>query len=195
MKSKTKEGFVYVMSNPSMPGLVKIGIARESVEKRKKSLSSPSGVPTPFVIEYACKVTDCKAVEDALLTAFTRDRINMSREFFRIDPIQAIVLLELMKIEDVTEQATADQPEAKRNPRFDFDKMGIPVGAELVFVRNNNIKATVGENNKVKYNDKILSLSALTQKLTGYIVRPVQYWTYDDRNLLNIYNATYPSKG
>ena len=46
-----------------------------------------------------------------------------------------------------------------------------------------------------KYNDKILSLSALTKKLTGYIVRPVQYWTYDDRNLLNIYNATYPSKG
>lgn len=100
-----------------------------------------------------------------------------------------------MKIEDVTEQATADQPEAKRNPRFDFDKMGIPVGAELVFVRNNNIKATVGENNKVKYNNKILSLSALTKKLTGYIVCPVQYWTYDDRNLLNIYNATYPSKG
>lgn len=99
MKSKTKDGFVYVMSNPSMPGLVKIGIARESVEKRKKSLSSPSGVPTPFVIEYACKVTDCKAVEDAFHTAFTRDRINMSREFFRIDPIQAIVLLELMKIE------------------------------------------------------------------------------------------------
>ena len=90
---------------------------------------------------------------------------------------------------------TAAQPEAKRNPRFAFDKMGIPDGAELVFVRNNNIKATVGENNKVKYNDKILSLSALTKKLTGYIVRPVQYWTYDDRNLLNIYNATYPSKG
>ena len=40
-------GCVYVFSNPSMPGLLKLGKANNS-EERKKELSSSTGVPEPF---------------------------------------------------------------------------------------------------------------------------------------------------
>ena len=40
-------GCVYVFSNPSMPGLLKVGKADNS-EERKKELSSSTGVPEPF---------------------------------------------------------------------------------------------------------------------------------------------------
>ena len=41
----------YVLVNESMPGLVKIGKTTQSVEKRMKELSSPTGIASPF---YLC---------------------------------------------------------------------------------------------------------------------------------------------
>lgn len=48
--SKVK-GFIYILSNPEMQGLVKIGQTRRKVEKRVKELSSGTGVPAPYEIE------------------------------------------------------------------------------------------------------------------------------------------------
>ena len=50
-------GYVYILSNPVMPGLVKIGMTeRENLDARLKELYS-TGVPVPFVCEYACQVS------------------------------------------------------------------------------------------------------------------------------------------
>jgi hypothetical protein len=51
-------GFLYVLSNKSMPGIVKIGVTTGRVEKRAKELSRPTGVPQPFVIECYFPVYD-----------------------------------------------------------------------------------------------------------------------------------------
>ena len=81
------EGIVYILSNEAMPGLIKIGLTkRDGLEARLNELYS-TGVPLPFTCEYACRVKDCKAVENALHTAFTKDRINPAREFFRTSVI------------------------------------------------------------------------------------------------------------
>jgi hypothetical protein len=45
------EGFVYVLSNPAMPGLLKVGSTVGPVEKRAAGLSRMTGVPEPFKIE------------------------------------------------------------------------------------------------------------------------------------------------
>lgn len=190
-KREIKQGSVYVLSNPSMPGIVKIGVTQDSVEKRCKTISKATGVPMPFEVEYECTVDDCYKVEKALQAAFAPDRVNDNREFFKVTATQVIAILQLVQTVNTTEEATADQPETKRNPRFKFTEMNTPVGATLVFVQNEDIKATVTANNDVLYNGKEQSLSALTRELIGYIVRPLQYWTYDGRNLLEIYNATY----
>lgn len=48
MEQDLKSGIVYVLSNPAMPGLVKIGkTTRGSVDARLSELYS-TGVPVPF---------------------------------------------------------------------------------------------------------------------------------------------------
>ena len=65
-------GIVYLLTNPVMPGLVKIGMTtQEDIDKRMKELYT-TGVPVPFECQFACKVKkgDCAKIEKALHTAF-----------------------------------------------------------------------------------------------------------------------------
>ena len=50
-------GTVYVLTNPAMPDLVKIGKTTRDVQLRLADLYT-TGVPYPFECEYAAKVTD-----------------------------------------------------------------------------------------------------------------------------------------
>ena len=61
---------VYVLTNPAMPGLVKIGsTVSEDASIRLAQLYS-TGVPFPFNLEFAAKVSNCDEVERALHRAF-----------------------------------------------------------------------------------------------------------------------------
>ena len=63
-------GIVYLLTNPYMPGLVKIGMTKqEDLEKRMKELYT-TGVPVAFECQFACKVNnkDCAKIERALHT-------------------------------------------------------------------------------------------------------------------------------
>ena len=98
-------GIVYLLTNPVMPGLVKIGMTtQEDIDKRMKELYT-TGVPVPYECQFACKVKkgDCAKIEKALHTAFAPQRINQNREFFRIQVEQAKAILELFHHTDVTE--------------------------------------------------------------------------------------------
>jgi hypothetical protein len=69
-------GIVYVVSNPGMPGLVKIGrTSNEDTQKRLQQLYT-SGVPFPLILEFACRVPNPLKVERALHTAFAPQRAN-----------------------------------------------------------------------------------------------------------------------
>ncbi len=71
-----QSGIVYVLTNPEMPGLVKIGkTSRKEVHQRLIELYS-TGVPVPFECEYAARVSDETLVEKAFHTAFEPYRIN-----------------------------------------------------------------------------------------------------------------------
>lgn len=113
-------GIVYLLTNPVMPGLVKIGMTtQEDIDKRMKELYT-TGVPVPFECKFACKVkkSDCLKIEKALHKAFDPQRINQNREFFRINVEQAQAILELFHHEDVTE----DVSEEIQNDLTDEDK-------------------------------------------------------------------------
>ena len=191
MKNNKDRGYVYVMSNPSMPNLLKIGVTQNSVEERKRNLSQHTGVPTPFQVEYECEVEDCYGIEKLIKSIFAPCRVNPKKEFYNVNVPQVVALLQLVEIRNTTEEATAELADSKRNPRFRFAEMNIPEGADLHFVKDEDVVVKVIANNKVLWNDKRYSLSKLTKKLMGYIVRPLQFWKYVDVILLDIYKATY----
>ncbi|MDR1910121.1 MAG: GIY-YIG nuclease family protein, partial [Spirochaetaceae bacterium] len=60
-----KHGIVYVLTNPAMPGLVKIGKTTNEIQNRLNDLNT-TGVPFPFDCLYACEVDDCGLVETSL---------------------------------------------------------------------------------------------------------------------------------
>jgi len=187
---------VYILTNPSMPGLIKIG-KTEDLSQRLKQLYS-TGVPVPFDPFYAARVEDADRVEKKLHLAFSPHRINGNREFFRLDPIHAAAALELVEIEDVTpENVTAGNPqdadalqkELQRAARYNFEMWRIPVGATLQFARDESITCTVASKNKVMFEGNEMSLSIAASKAlaqVGISWRSVQgpaHWMYENETL------------
>jgi hypothetical protein len=196
---------VYVLTNPAMPGLVKIGrTSSEEAVARIAQLYS-TGVPFPFKLEFACKVENPEEVERALHRAFVPNRVNSKREFFSIEPDQAIAILKLLHVQDATaevEQApniieaqeiNAGREFAARRPDLNFEQMGIPIGSQLQFTEGDAF-AFVTTPRKVKLNDVEMSLTAATRRSLGvdYDVQPGPYWTFNGRKVRDIYNDTYP---
>jgi hypothetical protein len=89
-----RAGFVYILSNSAMPGMVKIGLTRNEAAARAVELSRATGVPTDFELVYDELVNDCRAVERSLHKRFSEYRVNDRREFFRVPIRQAIAALQ-----------------------------------------------------------------------------------------------------
>lgn len=195
---------VYILSNPAMPGLVKIGKTTQTDVKLRMNQLYTTGVPVPFECVYAIEVDDCSKVESALHIAFCPSRINPNREFFKIDSEQAIAILKLLEQTDVTPQFSADlnsdvsQAEKdsgkklKKRPVLDFSIMNIAPGSILLF-KDGNTTVEVKDNKKIVYNGEVMSLTAATRELLGidYSVQPSPHWTYEGRLLNDIYNEVY----
>ncbi len=82
-------GFVYVMSNPAMPGLVKIGRTDRLPSDRAKDLFT-TGVPMEFDIEFAAWTRQPAEIEAEVHAWLSRHRHQPNREFFKIDVALAI---------------------------------------------------------------------------------------------------------
>ena len=99
-EAHSKAGWLYVISSPSLPGLTKIGCTRRLVPMvRVKELSS-SSLPSPFVAHCFVFSDDCFELESQMHKYFDKERVNPDREFFRIEPKEAIeVLREIFNVD------------------------------------------------------------------------------------------------
>ena len=188
------KNIVYILVNEAMPGYVKIGKTSTSLEQRIRELSGSTSVPLPFTCFYACVVKDMSFVEKQLHDAFDTSRVNPRREFFQIAPERVVAALKLAELEDITprkdfvdskdDQHALNQARARRSV-FNFKMVEIPVGAELEFSRDENVKAKVVDNRNIELNGEIVSLSASAQKLLGYSSPPAgtDYWMYQSETL------------
>jgi hypothetical protein len=82
-------GFIYIMSNPAHPGLLKIGQTSKDPLVRRKELST-TGVPEEFVIEYQALVSDYRRQEKYIHQKLSKVRHSDRKEFFSISVPEAI---------------------------------------------------------------------------------------------------------
>jgi hypothetical protein len=77
-------GWVYLLMNPSMSGLIKIGKTTRDPDDRVQELSGVTGVPTPFVLVYKAFFNNCHDAESYIHTLLETQeyRLSNNREFF-----------------------------------------------------------------------------------------------------------------
>jgi hypothetical protein len=189
---------VYILTNPVIPDLVKIG-RTNNLEERVRSLSAHSGVPVPFEVYYAYVVRDSVKVERHIHEGFGDHRVNPKREFFRINPERVLAILKLVEEQDITPSRDfvedADEQQSLNNERtrrsnFTFSSVGIPVRSTLHFVRDESITVKVVDDRYVEFEGKVTSLSqsSLTLLTRDYgwkasTVAGPQFWVYENETL------------
>lgn len=191
---------VYILTNEAMPGYIKIGRTEQGVAQRMSSLDSTS-VPLPFQCYYAARVSDYAKVEKVLHTAFGDSRVRASREFFKMDPYRAKVILEHIALEDVTpsddtstdsEGKEALEKASRYGVRFDLFRYGIPEGAVLEYVSDPQITCTVVDQYTVDFRGSQVSISraaVLANAERGGKASALQgpiWWLYEGQTLASI---------
>lgn len=78
------KGFVYILRNEAMPGLLKIGYSVKVPTERVDELFT-TGVPEPFKLAYYCLVENADKLEPAIHRNLSDYRHRGNREFFRIE--------------------------------------------------------------------------------------------------------------
>lgn len=183
------KGYIYVMTNPCLKDMVKIGYATD-VEERRKQLSTTA---LPYEYEIFATYETSGKLEDKKLHKLIDNlnpdlRVSKSREFFVMSAEDAYALLEAIATISGSQdrlarccpgQSITDSRKVKKPP-VNFAKCGIPIGAELVYVDDPNVRVTVATERKVQYNDELTSLSAIVKSIKGIrTAAGPSYFTYN----------------
>lgn len=96
----SNKGYIYCLSNPSMPGILKCGITVRSPLVRLKEANSSDTwrPPTMYVLEFAKRVNNPREKELQLHNLLERSglRVHPRREFFYLSISDAYSLYNLM---------------------------------------------------------------------------------------------------
>jgi len=86
-------GYLYILSNPKMGGLLKIGFSARPVEERIAELNSATGLPAPFVLEAFFLSVNPQADERQIHAKLSERRIP-GKEFFELPITEALKVIQ-----------------------------------------------------------------------------------------------------
>ena len=88
--------YVYVLSNPSIPGILKIGYTERDPYQRLKEINTAPGVVIPWEIRWTYKCPSGRALEGEVHSHLEAMglRPNKNREGFAIEVTEAIKIIE-----------------------------------------------------------------------------------------------------
>lgn len=194
------KGYIYIMTNPSLKNMVKIGYAT-NVEERRRQLSTTA---LPYEYEIFATYETSGKLEDKKLHKLIDNlnpdlRVSKNREFFVMSAEDAYELLETIAIisgsQDKVERRQSKTNSAgdrrTKKPPVNFAKCHIPIGAELVYVGDPSVRVTVATERKVQYNNELTSLSAIVQNIKGIKAAPgPSYFAYNGETITEIAERT-----
>ena len=162
---KMTDGYIYCFANPSMPGILKVGMTERTPEARlsEANASDTWRPPTPYKIEFAKKVSNASQKEKTLHTLLEQytDRPKARGEFFRVSPEEVRKFFDLMdgemwaetrKEEEEEEEDTSSESASRVKATY---VKGCRDMANC-FTNGQHIRHTIGINKVMigKYNSK-----------------------------------------
>ena len=88
--------WVYVLTNPTMPGLCKIGFTKNKPSERVKQINAGTGVAMDFVVEWAFPCFNAHDVEQQVHKYLEDNgfRVSKNKEFFNVSVNEAKAVVE-----------------------------------------------------------------------------------------------------
>ena len=88
--------WVYVLTNPTVPGLCKIGFTKNKPSERVKQINAGTGVAMDFVVEWAFPCFNAHDVEQQVHKYLEDNgfRVNKNKEFFNVSVNEAKAVVE-----------------------------------------------------------------------------------------------------
>ena len=120
--------YIYILLNPALKNLVKIGRTSRTPEERAQELSAATGVPQPFIVAYESLVSDGVVAESLIHAELSRDgyRLNEAREFFEVPLKVAVALVDHVcrTLPAFDGDTVADEPVDNAHQAAQFVQMG-----------------------------------------------------------------------
>ncbi len=191
------KGYIYIMTNPALKDMVKIGFAT-NVEARRKQLSTTA---LPYEYEIFATYETYGNLEDKKLHKMIDNlnpdlRVTKSREFYVMSPDDAYELLEAIATISGTKERLkrvknlTSKKQVIRRPPVNFSKCNIPVGANLIYIEDPSIVVTVVTERKVQYGNEITSLSNIVDGIKGGSNQGTAFFTYNGKRICDIAEET-----
>lgn len=138
----TEPGHIYVLINPSIEGLVKIGKTTREPQWRAKELSQATGVATPFYVAFSIEVADCHSAEEYVYAILEHNGFKRTpnREFFEMPLREAIEVLTLAQRE-LREHQVINPSTSQQSPDETFPKHP----GDAVYQRALNVYFGIGD--------------------------------------------------
>ena len=196
-------GIIYILVNPFMHDIFKVGRTERKIEERIKGLNTTS-MPAPFRCVYAAEVNDAVMVERRIHKIFIDKRITKNREFFeKVSLEQLVEAIKLVEIREVTPKndifnepsdnevlEKCSEVEERKN-KWAFKDLRIPINSLLYFSKDDSVTSIVADenSNRVIFEGVNMSLSASALKALNKIgytwssVRGSEYWMDEDETL------------
>ena len=86
--------WVYILTNPAMEGMVKIGYTTNDPHTRAEQISRGTGVPLGYEVAWAYKCYKGERIEKEVHKYFKKQRVSPTREFFRVTLEEAKQIIE-----------------------------------------------------------------------------------------------------
>jgi len=92
-------GYIYCISNASMPDILNIGITWMTPEQKMEDINGLSRLwrpPTPYKCEFAKRVLEAEQKRNAIYKVLSASRINPPQRFFSVSIEEVKTLFDLM---------------------------------------------------------------------------------------------------
>ena len=94
--SSSKNGFIYILKNHTIPNLLKINITYNNPEELLREINSVNELPTDYFILICKNIKNAENEIKSLYKLIDNNRVNKKKDFFRINQEKIKLLFDLI---------------------------------------------------------------------------------------------------